>query len=287
MVGLLTGGWLAADAVVTPRAALGQRSNAAGQGNAAAQRGGEGEGQQNERGRRGRRGRGEGGGPGGRGRGENQANAGNGATVTIAPANPAELARARFTAMDRDGNKMLQGEELGPFRRQMEVLDTNKDNVLTENELVAGFSSGTVGGAGRGGRQGGRGENRNSDDNDNNGNNDNRNNNDNNRNNNDRNNNDNNRNRGNIQSATDKPAPEPAKTLLSTMAGTYRLKSTKETPKDGVRLPSWFTSRDANGDGQLEMKEYAARLTERLYLEFTGRDTNGDGLITAAEAAGR
>jgi hypothetical protein len=284
MMGLLTGGWLAAGAVVTPRAALGQRNIGGDQGNASTQRGGEGDGQQNERGgRRGRRGgRGEFGGSGGRGRGENQGNAGNGTTVTVAPANPAELARARFTAMDRDGNKMLQGDELGPFRRQMEQLDTNKDSVLTENEVMTGFTSGTIGGPGRGGR-GGRGENRNNDENDN----DRNNNNENNRNNNDRNNNDNNRNRNNNASSTENPAPEPAKTLMSTMAGTYRLKTTKETPKQGVRLPSWFTSRDANGDGQLEMKEYAARLTERLYLEFTGRDTNGDGLITAAEAAGR
>jgi hypothetical protein len=33
------------------------------------------------------------------------------------------------------------------------------------------------------------------------------------------------------------------------------------------------------------MKEYAARLTERVAQEFVGRDLNGDGLITAAEAA--
>jgi hypothetical protein len=200
-----------------------------------------------------------------------------------------------FTQLDRNGDGMLQGDEAGVFRNQMEQIDSDKNGVISQNELTAAFTSGTIGGRGRGrgrggnandenstserggrgrGNRGARGEA------------------DQNRENNDGDEGEANNNRGNRNNAArnrggnrgpEQPV-EMAKTFESLTKETYRLKATKDLKQTG--LPSWFTSRDANKDGQVSMKEYAARMTERLATEFIGRDLNGDGLITADEAAG-
>lgn len=58
----------------------------------------------------------------------------------------------------------------------------------------------------------------------------------------------------------------------------YRFKTMKE------RLPNWrFASRDANGDGQVSMSEYARVWTDRTAAEFQRYDHNNDGMITAKE----
>jgi hypothetical protein len=201
-----------------------------------------------------------------------------------------------FTQLDRNGDGMLQGDEAGVFRNQMEQIDTDKNGVISQNELTTAYTSGAIGGRGRGRsrggntndqnstgeRGGGRGrgnrgaradadqnrENNEGDESEANNNRGNR--------------NANARNRGGNQ-APERPV-EMAKTFESLTKETYRLKATKDLKQTG--LPSWFTSRDANKDGQVSMSEYAARMTERLATEFIGRDLNGDGLITADEAAG-
>ena len=310
VVTLLLAGWMLAEFGLATRPAVAQRGGggrggrdnrvAEGQtpadttptGVQFAQPGGEGRGGRGGRG--GRRGRG--GNPGG----EANANArGPGATpaTPAAPPNPRDQAIQMFTTLDRNGDKMLQADEARPILRGPggAQVDANNDGVVSQDELVAGFTSGIVGGRGRGGRggdnnnnsenqpseqpgrgnqEGGRnqGQGRNNDDNENN---------NNNRNSSEGNNNNNNRNQGN---RTPEKQVELAKTVVSPMTGTYRLKTAKETPQQG--LPSWFTSRDKNGDGQVTMLEYAARLTESQAQEFIGRDTNGDGLITAGEASG-
>jgi len=48
-------------------------------------------------------------------------------------------------------------------------------------------------------------------------------------------------------------------------------------------LPPWFVPRDADGDGQLNMAEYAPKATAAQLAEFTRYDRNGDGVITAEE----
>ena len=48
-------------------------------------------------------------------------------------------------------------------------------------------------------------------------------------------------------------------------------------------LPGWFLSRDADGDGQLTMAEYAPKATRTALAEFAHYDANGDGVITANE----
>ncbi len=48
-------------------------------------------------------------------------------------------------------------------------------------------------------------------------------------------------------------------------------------------LPDWFTSRDANRDGQLSLAEFAPKPTQADLREFARYDHNRDGLITAQE----
>ncbi|OHB79232.1 MAG: hypothetical protein A2V98_06010 [Planctomycetes bacterium RBG_16_64_12] len=50
-------------------------------------------------------------------------------------------------------------------------------------------------------------------------------------------------------------------------------------------LPSWFVLRDADGDAQLTMVEFAPKATQSQLDEFAGYDHNGDGVITAKECA--
>lgn len=52
-------------------------------------------------------------------------------------------------------------------------------------------------------------------------------------------------------------------------------------------LPSWFKSRDANGDGQVAMHEYSRRWNDRTAAEFVRYDKDNDGVITPAEASRR
>ncbi len=48
-------------------------------------------------------------------------------------------------------------------------------------------------------------------------------------------------------------------------------------------LPGWFYERDADGDGQIAMAEYATDWNNMLLAEFSALDANQDGLITATE----
>lgn len=50
-------------------------------------------------------------------------------------------------------------------------------------------------------------------------------------------------------------------------------------------LPSWFKSKDSNGDGQISMSEYSRSWSTRTASEFRQIDVNGDGVVTTKEAA--
>lgn len=58
-------------------------------------------------------------------------------------------------------------------------------------------------------------------------------------------------------------------------------RSPKDRLPDG--LPDWFTSADADGDGQVSMHEFANPMTEEKIAEFNKYDLNGDGFITPDE----
>lgn len=67
--------------------------------------------------------------------------------------------------------------------------------------------------------------------------------------------------------------------IVNTSRKSYRFKSTKD------RQSSWkFSSKDANGDGQVSMNEYASSWNDRTAAEFQRYDKNNDGMITADEA---
>jgi hypothetical protein len=50
-------------------------------------------------------------------------------------------------------------------------------------------------------------------------------------------------------------------------------------------LPPWFSARDADGDAQLTMAEFAPKASQSQLDEFALYDRNRDGVITAEEAA--
>jgi hypothetical protein len=92
------------------------------------------------------------------------------------------------------------------------------------------------------------------------------------------------------QSKTDDATAK--RVLTGTAGGTgqgaskrHSYRFSKASDKLPTGLPSWFTSRDTNGDGQVSMSEYSHSLSESMVAEFRRYDTNDDGFITAKEAA--
>ncbi|QDV86257.1 EF-hand domain-containing protein [Planctomycetes bacterium TBK1r] len=61
----------------------------------------------------------------------------------------------------------------------------------------------------------------------------------------------------------------------------YRISGEKRTPEG---LPGFFTDKDANQDGQVEMAEFATKWDDDTVNEFFQSDLNRDGVITAEEA---
>lgn len=54
-------------------------------------------------------------------------------------------------------------------------------------------------------------------------------------------------------------------------------------PQELIGVPVWFLARDANGDGQLSLREFAPNLTPAAVAQFGKLDSNADGFITAEE----
>ncbi|MCA9130816.1 MAG: hypothetical protein KDB22_27215 [Planctomycetales bacterium] len=65
-------------------------------------------------------------------------------------------------------------------------------------------------------------------------------------------------------------------------AKSYRL-STMEARTTGKGLPDFFNQRDADGDGQITLGEYAAPITDEALNEFLTYDLNQDGIIEPRE----
>ena len=61
----------------------------------------------------------------------------------------------------------------------------------------------------------------------------------------------------------------------------YRFLSPHERLPDGI--PTWFTEKDENLDGQLSLIEYVAEITADKLAKFEQFDLNGDGFIEAKE----
>lgn len=180
-------------------------------------------------------------------------------------------ARSLIAQHDKDGDKMLKGKELEGLRGPAAQADLDKDGVITSDELVMKLSGGASAAPASapsapsttGGSTGGN----------------------------------------DPPPASDPPAaaeksdrpsrsdrgPRSAssaatgsRTLTNGERKSYRFKTPKERAPSG--LPSFF-SRDADGDGQISMHEYATSWNDRLAAEFVRLDLNGDGVITPKEAA--
>lgn len=52
-------------------------------------------------------------------------------------------------------------------------------------------------------------------------------------------------------------------------------------------LANWFVDRDADGDGQITLREFSAKWSPEVAAEFAEYDRNGDGIVTAAESVRR
>jgi len=206
---------------------------------------------------------------------------------------PRQHAVQTIEQLDQNGDGMLQADE-ARFLRRLNA-DANNDDVITQDELTAGFANaaspgpprpgGAVGRGGavaeargptensdasnsgdRGNRRGGRGGNRG--------------------------NSENNSVPANRVPANRVPAnsvpsnsePAVAQTLPSLMTKlSYRLTPARDKlPSEG--LPSWFASRDANRDGQISMSEYESNWDDRKVNAYFRIDLNRDGVITADEA---
>ena len=61
----------------------------------------------------------------------------------------------------------------------------------------------------------------------------------------------------------------------------YRALTAHERLPSG--LPDWFTDKDDNENGQIEMAEYTSSWSDRKVKEFAEFDINDDGVITASE----
>jgi hypothetical protein len=169
---------------------------------------------------------------------------------------------------DRNGDGVLQPEEWSKIRGNPAAIDANHDRLITLDELTryiaaygqqrrVNLASPGVGGTSEAGMA------------------------------------------GSAPPASDKEqdaepsdvAPERKGTLSA--AGPDSEREASRKPRDAtfyVRpsrlppgLPEWFTRRDANGDGQLSLSEFAPNPTQSDLEEFARYDKNGDGVITAQE----
>ena len=202
-----------------------------------------------------------------------------------------KYARGLIREKDKNGDMMLQADEQRGLSGKNAAADLDKDGVITVDELVTTLSGnvpaaaaattsggGTDGargddsGSGEGGRRGGFGDRR----------------------------------RGRDRAGGDGEQGRggsggTAATRVYTALGaggnssasgaadkprTYRFKRAADRlPATG--LPSWFKSRDANGDGQVAMSEYSRTWSDRTVDEFRRYDLNNDGVVTAKEATGK
>ena len=74
---------------------------------------------------------------------------------------------------------------------------------------------------------------------------------------------------------------ESASSSDSQKKETYRFLTPTERLPEG--LPEWFARKDADGDGQVTMAEYASEWSETKVKEFARQDLNNDGIVTPAE----
>jgi hypothetical protein len=181
---------------------------------------------------------------------------------------PMEFAQQIVKRNDKNGNNMLEGEELQGLRGPMAGADANGDKTVTAEEIVAVISNRNVASnsrsdgdrGSRGSRSGGTSSEKAAAAD------------------------------GNgskvylgLAAVMSALSDEKAKNDESSKRKTFRFTPAGERLPDGV--PSWFTSRDKNKDGQIAMSEYRSSWSASAVRDFQRLDVNNDGVITAKEAA--
>jgi hypothetical protein len=167
---------------------------------------------------------------------------------------------------DQNGNGVLERDEWSQMRGDPSAADKNKDGKITEQELSEWLpEQGRNGGGGRGGfgmffgggdeSGGGRGAWGNRGDG------------------------------GGESRGSSSSDSQDGKGDEAEKPKSYRLKSTSERIAEKFKdLPSWFSGKDSDGDGQVSMSEYASTWTNSTANQFSRLDHNGDGVITPSEA---
>ncbi len=84
---------------------------------------------------------------------------------------------------------------------------------------------------------------------------------------------------GSAAASSDSDPPADAPKRVGPKSGRFL------TPQERLskELPEWFREKDINGDGQVDMAEFASEWTPELVDEFNRYDLNHDGIITQAE----
>jgi len=183
-------------------------------------------------------------------------------------------AKSLVKQYDKNENMMLDADERGELKGKAAAADLNKDNVITVDELVSHLSASAPATTSSGGNaalseassvfDSSR--------------------------------------RERDQRADDRRSEEPtddamAKRIFTALPAkatgaanatgqernSSRFLPAKERLPSG--LPSWFQSRDKNGDGQVAMSEYSRSWSARMVDEYRRYDRNDDGIITAKEVA--
>jgi hypothetical protein len=173
--------------------------------------------------------------------------------------NMTDYAKSLVKQHDKNGNMMLEANEQAELRGRSATADANNDKVITVDELVAQFSGSATATTSRAAPSAAGPA---SDD----------------------------------RRASDRPANGDPRRVFTGSAGgngagsketdkrrSYRFTPAAEHLPSG--LPSWFKSRDKNGDGQVAMSEYGRTWSSRLVAEFRRYDSNDDGIITPKEVA--
>jgi Ca2+-binding EF-hand superfamily protein len=156
-----------------------------------------------------------------------------------------------FGRFDRNGNGVLEGDELAALGPDPMSFDTNRDKKISREEYVAGMAA-RFGGRGR--RDGAEGERagwytR----------------------------------REGEEENRDGGNQPGGKAVAGSNKKSFRALSAVERLADYEGLPDWFARSDANGDGQVQMSEYSASWTDQVVADFSQFDLNNDGIVTPSE----
>jgi Ca2+-binding EF-hand superfamily protein len=149
---------------------------------------------------------------------------------------------------DKDNSGILEHDEWSQMRGDWKSADTNGDDRISLDEIVARFSAYRARYASR--TSGSSGSTYSSS-------------------------------TGSTGSGTSFTSAVVSRTLSPDARKPYRFLTPTERLPTG--LPDWFTRKDVNGDGQVTLAEFSDSLTDDIAAEFARYDLNNDGVITAQE----